>query len=92
MAKSIMQEEKKCYITGTRNGLHQHHIFAGANRKNADKWGCWIWLRADWHNASNYGVHYNRELDLKLKKECQKKFEELYGHDKFMEVFKKNWL
>lgn len=49
MAKSIMQEEKKCYITGTRHGLHQHHIFAGANRKNADKWGCWIWLRADWH-------------------------------------------
>ena len=37
--KSILQDEKKCYITGAKHGLHQHHIYMGANRKNADKWG-----------------------------------------------------
>ena len=92
MSKSLLQNEKKCYITGAINNLHQHHIYMGANRKNADKWGCWIWLRADWHNMSNYGVHFNRELDLKLKRECQKKFEELYDHETFMKVFHKNYL
>lgn len=92
MSKSLLQNEKKCYITGSINNLHQHHIYMGANRKNADKWGCWVWLRADWHNMSNYGVHFNRELDLKLKRECQKKFEELYDHETFMKVFHKNYL
>lgn len=92
MSKSLLQNEKKCYITGAINNLHQHHIYMGANRKNADKWGCWVWLRADWHNMSNYGVHFNRELDLKLKRECQKKFEELYDHETFMKVFHKNYL
>ena len=92
MSKSLLQNEKKCYITGAINNLHQHHIYMGANRKNADKWGCWVWLRADWHNMSNYGVHFNRELDLRLKKECQKAFEEKYDHDTFMKVFHKNYL
>lgn len=90
--KSLMQDEKKCYVTGSKINLHQHHIFAGTNRKNSDKYGCWVWLRADWHNMSSYGVHFNKDLDLKLKKECQKKFEERYSHEKFMQVFRKNYL
>lgn len=92
MSKSLLQNEKKCYITGSTNNLHQHHVYGGCNRKNSDKYGCWIWLRADWHNLSSYGVHFNKELDLKLKRECQKKFEEKYSHEKFMEVFKRNYL
>ena len=64
----------------------------GANRQKADKWGCWVWLSADWHNMSNYGVHFNKELDLKLKKEMQEAFEKKYSHEKFMEVFHKNYL
>lgn len=34
----------------------------------------------------------NRERDLLLKKYAQKIFEEEYGHEKFMEVFKRNYL
>lgn len=90
--KSLLQSEKKCYITGSTNDLHKHHVYMGSNRKNADKWGCWVWLRADWHNMSNYGVHFNKELDLKLKREMQEAFEKKYSHEKFMEVFHKNYL
>ena len=34
----------------------------------------------------------NRDLDVDIKKLCQKRFEEKYDHEKFMEVFGKNWL
>lgn len=90
--KSLLQNEKKCYITGSIDNLHKHHVYMGANRQKADKWGCWVWLSADWHNMSNYGVHFNKELDLKLKKEMQEAFEKKYSHEKFMEVFHKNYL
>ena len=89
---SIMQTEKECYITGSTEGLHKHHVFPGSRRKASEKWGCWVWLRGDWHNLSNYGVHFNKDLDRKLKQEIQEKFEELYGHDKFMEVFGRNYI
>ena len=93
MAKSILQSEKECYITGSTENLHRHHIFFGtANRSKSEVYGCWVWLRADWHNMSDYGVHFNKELDRKLKQECQMKFEQLYGHEKFMNVFGRNYL
>ena len=39
-------------------------------------------------------VHFAKDhsLDVKLKQEAQIKFEQLHGHDKFMEVFNKNRL
>lgn len=89
-----MQDTKECYITHFPIHLARHHIFAGSRRKLSEEWGCWVWLRADFHNLADYGVHgkNGHELDMRLKRECQKKFEELYGHEKFMEVFKKNYL
>lgn len=87
-----MQSEKECYITGSTEGLHLHHIYGGANRKNSDRYGCVVWLRADWHNMSDYGVHFNKDLDRRLKEECQEEFEKRWGHDKFMSVFGRNYL
>ena len=92
MSKSILQDEKACYVTGLKEGLHKHHIYGAANRKNSEKYGFWVWLSPEWHNMSDHGVHFNRKFDLKLKQDCQRKFEALYGHDKFMEVFHRNYL
>ena len=95
MAKSIIQSKKECYITGSIYNLHKHHIFEGtANRKLSEKYGLWIYLRADWHNLSNYGVHFNRELDIKLKKVAQKKWQEYYNKTKedFIRIFGRNYL
>lgn len=92
MSKSILQSEKECYITGSTEGLHKHHIFFSYNRKNSEKYGCWVWLRADWHNMSDYGVHFNKELDLRLKRECQERFEAIHGHEMFMQIFGRNYL
>lgn len=91
--KSIIQTRKECFITGDIYNLHKHHIFEGtANRRLSEQYGLWVWLRADWHNLADYGVHFNKELDRKLKVLAQEKFEEKYGHNKFMEVFKKNYI
>lgn len=91
--KSIIQNDKRCYVSGSETNLHKHHIFQGtANRKKSEQYGLWVWLRADWHNMSSYGVHFNKKLDTELKQLAQRKFEEKYDHDTFMDVFKKNYL
>lgn len=91
--KSIMQTEKECYITGSTYNLHLHHIYPGnSRRKISDKYGFTVYLRADWHNASNYGVHFNKALDLQLKQECQRKFEETHTREEFIKIIGKNYL
>lgn len=94
MSKSIMQDRRECYLTSFTERLAKHHVYGGGRRQLSEKLGCWVYLRADWHNMADYGVHgkNGHELDLRLKRECQQRFEELYGHEKFMEVFKKNYL
>ena len=95
MAKSIMQTEKECYITGSTDNLHLHHILFGTGlRKLSDKYGLTVWLRADWHNMADYGVHFNKELDLKLKQKAQKKAMKHYGWsvEDFIDIFGKNYL
>ena len=92
MSRSIMQDAKECYITHSPSNLHKHHIYAGAFRKKSEHYGCWVWLRSDWHVGTNYCVHNDKNFNSRLKQECQRKFEEKYSHDKFMEVFRKSYL
>lgn len=91
--KNIMQEKKECYVTHRTDNLHCHHIYFGAgNRKLSDQYGCVVWLSPEYHNMSNKGVHFNREFDLELKRECQKRFEEVYPNLSFREIFGRNYL
>ena len=91
--ESIVQKNKCCFVCGTTQGLHKHHIFYGrANRKLSEKWGCWCWLCGRHHNLSSEGVHFNKPLDLHLKKESQQRFEFLHSHEEFMEIFGKNYI
>lgn len=92
MKENILQKKRECFITGDTLELHRHHVYGGSRRKASEAWGCWVWLRADWHNLANYGVHTNKELDIWLKRLYQERFEELHGHEKFMAVFGKNYL
>lgn len=88
-----MQTEKACYITGRKDNLHLHHIYFGSGlRKISDKNGFTVWLIQKLHNGSNDGVHFNRELDLYLKRECQKKYEETHSREEFIALIGKNYL
>ena len=80
--KSIIQTEKKCYITVRTDNLHEHHVYFGtSNRKLSEKYGLKIWIVGELHNLGDFGVHgkYGHELDLKIKREVQIKAMEHYG-------------
>lgn len=90
---SIVQSRKQCYVCGTEQYLHRHHIFFGrANRKLSEKYGLTVWLCGRHHNLSDEGVHFNRELDLYIKQTGQKAFERKHTREEFMQIFGKNYL
>ncbi len=86
----------RCVITGSEGsglfGIHIHHIFGGPNKKNSEQYGFLIPLRYDWHDMENYGIHFNKELDLKYKRKCQEYWLEHYGtREEFIKVFGMWW-
>lgn len=93
--KSIIQENADyCFVCGRYGQTERHHaIFGTANRKKSDKYGLTVYLCPDCHRGTN-GVHgkSGHALDLQLKRIAQKKFEEKYSHEKFMNVFGRNYL
>ena len=93
MAESIMQAAKECYLTKRTDNLHKHHIYEGSGRRKlSEKYGCWVWLTGERHNQSNYSVHFNKPLDLRLKRECHQKFEETHNREDFIKIFGRSYL
>lgn len=92
--ESVIQKEKRCYVCGTTQGLHEHHIIYGtANRKKSEEYGFKVWLCGRHHNLSNAGVHFNRELDLHLKCLCETWWlENGRTEDEWRRVFGKWWV
>lgn len=81
-----------CYITKDTRGVHMHHIFGSSNKENSEKYGFMLPLRADWHNMADYGIHFDKELNLKYKRLCQEYWLEHYGtKEEFINIFKKWW-
>lgn len=94
MSMSILSEYYECLICGRTLGLHKHHVFEGTGRRAlSEKYGCWCYLCPRHHNASEVGVHFNKQLDLKLKKKCQKILEDEKGwsRERFITVFGRNY-
>lgn len=94
-AKSILQEEKKCWQTGRTDNLHVHHIYGAANRKISDKYGFWVWLTKEWHNGDSricVHSHPNTGLDLQLKRECQEHFELDHSREEWIALIGRSYL
>lgn len=84
--------EDKCYVCGCSNWLECHHVYGGSNRKHSTKYNMLVKLCAE-HHRGNYSPHMNRELDLKLKREYQQKFESEIGtREEFIKIFGKSWI
>lgn len=92
MTCSKLQEDTDyCFVCG-RYGTEIHHVFFGtANRKLSEKYGLIVGLCYN-HHRGNKGVHFNRELDLMIKRQAQGVFEREYSRDEFISVFGKNYL
>lgn len=93
--KSIMQDEKVCFLCGSRaSDLEEHHVFGGtANRKLSEKYGLKVFLCGDrCHRNGKQAVHRNKEVALWLKTKAQQKFEEVYPEEDFLSIFGRNYL
>ena len=92
MAKSVINNERECYLCGKTVNLERHHIFAGvANRKISEMLGLWVYLCHNCHTGKN-GAQYNKEKGLKLKQDAQRAFEKTHTRDEWMKWIKKNYL
>lgn len=82
-----------CFVCGSVTNVHIHEVFFGtAKRQLSIKYGCCVGLCGKHHNLSKEGVHFNRELDLQLKREMQKAFIKKYPTLDFIKVFGKSYL
>lgn len=97
--KSFIQKDKECYLCrrfyGIHNdsGLHKHHVYEGwANRSVSEKMGAWIFLCGRHHNLSDQGIHFNKDIDLEVKKEAQRLYEKNHTREDFMKLIGRNYL
>ena len=90
--KSILQDEKRCYLCGAVADLERHHIMAGvANRPISERCGLWVWLCHRCHTGTD-GAQYDPEKNRQLKADAQEAFEKVYGRSEWMKLFRKSYL
>lgn len=94
MAKSIISEEKRCYICHSRSWIEIHHVFGGPDRKTSEEYGLVVPLCHYCHNEPPKGVHFNKEIRRKLQGDVQRIAMEYYGWsvEDFRDRFGKNYL
>lgn len=93
MSQSIISNEKRCLVCGTQENLHKHHIFYGSNRQRSEKDGCCVYLCAKHHNMSDHGIHFDHELDIQVKRLCQRIWETKFGdRQDFIKAYGRSWL
>lgn len=90
---SIIQSEKRCYVSGAEYNLDAHHCFKGSRRKASEKHGLKVWLRHDIH----LDMHDHRKpyetLENDLKIVAQQAFEDNGGtREEFVQAFGCNYL
>ena len=92
MSKSILQDEKECFICKTTYNLEEHHIFRTPYRNASERYGLKVWLCQP-HHTGNQGVHNgNVIVDKYLKQLAQKKFEEEHSREEFIQKFGRSYL
>lgn len=93
---SIIQPELDyCYICRKRGiKVYKHEVFGGANRQNSKDYGMVVGLCFLHHDRNSpISVHSlpMQGNDLEIKAKAQAIFERKYSHEKFMEVFRKDY-
>lgn len=93
--KSILEPTpaEVCFLCGRYGQLETHHIFGGnPNRKLSEKYGLKVHLCCRCHRDNKEGVHGNQKKMEQLHRIGQRTFEKNYSREKFMELFKRNYL
>lgn len=90
--QSAIQKEKECWVCGTTQNLHSHHIFPGYSRRTlSEKRGFKVYLCMNHHNEAH--KYTNTGFSLYLKMLCQEYYEDNYGtREDFIREFGKSRL
>ena len=90
---SIIHDMKYCYACG-RPAQHIHEVFYGsANRQKSIEYGLCVGLCVDHHVGGTKAVHnHNWKLKMEMQVQAQEKFIEKYSYEKFMEVFRRDYI
>lgn len=91
--ESIIQSERECFVCKAKSNLHMHHIFYGtANREVSERNGFKVYLCGYHHNLSNFGVHFDKKLDIALKRYAQQIYEQEHTREDFIKLVGKSYL
>ena len=90
---SIIQSEKRCYVSGSEYNLDSHHCFKGSRRKASEKHGLKVWLRHDIHLDMHDHRRPYETLENDLNVISQQAFEDNGGpREEFMAAFGASYL
>ena len=93
MRKSILTDDlEHSFLSGIPTNVI-HHIYPGTGRRKiSEREGFIVPLTPAEHNMSDNAVHFNRKLDLYLKRLCQKKYEETHTREEFIRLIGRSYL
>ena len=94
------KEDGTCYLCmllnwdyDRRYHLEEHHVIDGnPGRKLSEHYGLKVYLCIPHHRTSAEAVHKNTENRRMLERAAQEAFEQKYSHEKWMEVFGRNYI
>lgn len=99
IAKSIISNERECFVCHDTRVLHKHHIYPGLGRREmSEHFGLWVYLCPRHHNypGSPVAVHGGyvdgKAIDRRLKELGQKKFEETHTRAEWHRYFGRSYL
>lgn len=84
--------DQDCCIICQKPFSELHEIFYGPYRQKSIKYKLQERLCILHHRIGPEAVHNNTKFDRELKQKHQAIFESIYGHEKYMQEFDKNYL
>lgn len=89
----IVPRLDRCMVCGA-SPVQLHEVFHGPYRSVSKSEGMVVPLCYEHHHGSTSGVHYNPDLDLKIKQQAQKVWMKENDADEkdFIKLFGKNYL
>ena len=91
---SILTDDlEHSFLNRERRAECIHHIYEGTGRRKiSEREGFIVPLTHKEHNMGDESVHFNKELDLWLKRLCQKVYEQTHSREEFIRLIGRNYL
>ena len=93
MRKSILTDDlEHSYLSGIPTNVIHHIFFGNGRRKISEREGFIVPLTPQEHNMSDTAVHFNKDLDLWLKRKCQEEYEKTHTREQFIKLIGRSYL